>query len=473
MKNKNNESNNSINFNTKQKQPFLKIPHSNNNYNINNQEKKLSYKEQMKKILEEREALQNEINQLDEEKKSKKNSNQDPINHINILLEERFKNVYLQNNDYDKIKQKVKEDNEKFQNIIMDDFLLFRNRQKHYLEKLQDKYYVINRRKNNVNSLDENAELISEPLYLGENVKNIFAQLPQKRYNLVINSAGNTKNELINDVNSKFYKNKLCKGVIQCMGGGPSSKNFSPPERKFLEVNNVKMDRELFYDAKKEFNEKRYKEKLEKKCQENIIENEEKTVNVLNKLFDIKYNNYLKVINELENKNNENDNFKILSDIKDKITKDKLFGKLTHKQLNIFQKTNEEIKDIITGKNKDKENEIYNFYNEDKNNEYKEEYFNRLNEENNKFDEEFEKLNDEIKKMKKKYLNYKPNPTYKSKNKNNITKNKNNIKRNKSTSFAVNRKFYNDNPYHYKYNYNGASIPIKKVLKNDKEFEIF
>ena len=185
-----------------------------------------------------------------------------------------------------------------------------------------------------------------------------------------------------------------------------------------------------------------------------------------------------KVINELENKNNENDNFKILSDIKDKITKDKitkdkLFGKLTHKQLNIFKKTNEEIKDIITGKNKDKMNEIYNFDNEDKNNEYKEEYFNRLNEENNKFDEEFEKLNDEIKKMKKKYLNNKPNPTYKSKNKNNIPKNKNNIKRNKSTSFAVNRKYYNDNPYHYKYNYNGASIPIKKVLKNDKEFEIF
>ena len=49
------------------------------------------------------------------------------------------------------------------------------------LEKLQDKYYVINRRKNNVNSLDENAELVSEPLYHGENVKNIFGVILSPR----------------------------------------------------------------------------------------------------------------------------------------------------------------------------------------------------------------------------------------------------------------------------------------------------
>ena len=485
MKNKKNDSKYSTNFKTTHK-PSLKMPKTNpilsydknlSDNDINNEEQKLSYKEKLRKIYEERLEYQKKIKQLDDEEKknSSKNKNSS-INYLNSLLEEYFNNVYLRNKDYDKIKQKVKEDNDRFQNRLMEDFLLFRNRQKHALEKLQDKYYIINRRKNNLNCLDEKAELKSEPLYQGENAKNIFAQLPQKKYNLVINSSGDTKNELMNDINSKFYKNKLCQKVIQCMAGGTFNQNFSPPKKKFLEVNSVKMDRELFYDVKKELNLKRDIEKLEKKCEENIVANKEKTVNLQNELFDIKYNNYMKVINELESKNNDNENFKILTDIKDKITKDKLLGKLTHKQLNIFQKPDEEIKDIITGKNDDKENYLYNFYLEEKNNDYKEEeYYNRINEENNKFDEDIQKLNEEIEKMKAKYFYNKPEPKYKSKEKNKNKKNlknNNNIKRNKS-SYVGNRKYYNDNPYHYKYNYNGASIPIKKILKNDKEFEMF
>ena len=116
----------------------------------------------------------------------------------------------------------------------MDNFLIFKNRQKVFLEKLQDKFYVINRKKKNLKCLEENAQLISEPLYQGENIKNIFAQLPQQKYNLVINSAGDTKNELINDINSKFYKNKLCQGLIQCMAGEELQPNFIVPDKKIF-----------------------------------------------------------------------------------------------------------------------------------------------------------------------------------------------------------------------------------------------
>ena len=481
MKNKNNDSNFSTNFNTKPKLLLLKKQNyqqqslnnpilQNNNNNDLNQNKNLSYEEQMKKIYEERIKIQNRIKKLDDEEKnvSKNNTGNDPGPYLQNLFEEYFKNILLNNKDNEKTRQKILEDNEKFQNKLMEDFLIFKNRQKVYLEKLQDKYYVINRKKDNLNCLDEKAELISEPLYQGENVKNIFAQLPQQKYNLVINSAGDTKNELINDINSKFYKNKLCQGVIQCMAGESGQPNFIAPEKKFLEVNNVKMDRNLYIEGKNEFDLKRNKEKLEKECEEKIINNQEKTVNLENKLFDIKYNNYLKEIKELEN--NKTDNFQILRDIKAQMTKDKLFGKLTHKQLNIFKKSNEEIKNIITNKNKNSDNYgIYQFDLDDNNNEeekkLKEDYFKKINEENLKFEKDVKKLNDEIAKMNKKYCNNSKPKEKKITNNININKKRNN------SSYIGKRKYYNDNPYHYKYNYNGASIPIKKILKNNTDYE--
>ena len=458
MKNKNNDSNFSTNFNTKPKLLLLKkqnyqqqslggrILQNNNNNNGVNQNKNLSYDEQMKKIYEERIKIQNRIKKLDDEEInfSKNNAGNVPGQYLQNLFEEYFKNILLNNKDNEKTRQKILEDNEKFQNKLMEDFLIFKNRQKVYLEKLQDKYYVINRKKDNLNCLDEKAELISEPLYQGENVKNIFAQLPQQKYNLVINSAGDTKNELINDINSKFYKNKLCQGVIQCMAGESGQPNFIAPEKKFLEVNNVKMDRNLYIEGKNEFDLKRNKEKLEKECEEKIINNQEKTVNLENKLFDIKYNNYLDEINQIKDINKENLN--ILTDIKNKMTKDQLFNDLTYKQLNIFQKSEKEIKDIIEDRNNRFDYfDIDNKYDNEKENE---EYYKKLNDLKEKYEEDYNNLNMEINKLKNKY---------KDKNK---SKNK---KRNKSSNITK-RKYYNDNPNHYHYNYDRASINIKKKL---------
>ena len=82
--------------------------------------------------------------------------------------------------------------------------------------------------------------------------------------------------------------------------------------------------------------------------------------------------------------------------------------------------------------------------NENKNN--KEEYLKKLNEIKVKYEEDFQNLNEEINKLKKKYKN-------KSKNK----------KRTKSNNITK-RTFYNDNPNHYHYNYDRASINIKKKL---------
>jgi hypothetical protein len=328
------------------------------NNNINQNYNNLNYQEQMQKLIEERQKIQNRIKKLDNEEKKDFNSSnnstlelrqaqisycKDPFKYMDFLLEQHFKNNLIK--DDEKIKEKIKEDYEKFEKGLIEDFTIFKNRQKVYLEKLQDKNYIINRKKNNLNFLDEKAELVSEPLYQGEDIKNIFNQFPQYKYNLVINSAGDTKNELINDINSNLYKNKLCHGVIQSMSGGGCHPNYKSPEHKFLEVNNIKLNREKYIEGKRNFNIKRYKEKIEKDCEEKIYENELKTLNLENKLFDEKYNNYINKINECEKKNNEY--FKILSDIKDQMTKDKIFNDLTHKQLNIFKKSEEEIKDII------------------------------------------------------------------------------------------------------------------------------
>lgn len=270
---KNNDTNYSTNFNTKGKvsrynQRPLKINPNNNNENIN-------YEEQMKKIYEERQKIQNRIKKLDEEENKNTSNNKnfelrqaqlsyckDPFKYMDYLLEEYFKKVYNENNDEEKIKKKVEKDFENLQNNLIEDFEIFKNRQKVFFERIQDKYYVINRKKENLNMLNENAELQSEPLYQGENIKHIFNQLPQNKYNLIINSTGDTKNELINDENSKFYKNKLCRGVLQCMGN--ENQNFKPPENKFLEVNNIKKNLEFYLDGKRYFNLKREKEKWKK-----------------------------------------------------------------------------------------------------------------------------------------------------------------------------------------------------------------
>ena len=503
---KNTDSNFSTNFNSKPKLNIINTkfqkpfgPNINNNqlYSINDnnnnilnnngndnitQNNNLNYQEQMKKIYEERQKIQNRIKKLDDEEQNNygKNKNlelrqaqlsycKDPFRYMDYLLEQHFKNTYINNKDDEKIKKKVQEDYENFQKGLIDDFTIFKNRQKVFLEKLQDKYYVINRKKYNINCLDENAQLISEPLYQGEDIKNIFNQLPQYKYNLIINSPGDTKNELINDVNSNLYKNKLCQGVIQCMNGGGCKPDFVPPNKKFLEVNNVKMNRDFYIEGKRDFNTKRYKEKLERECEDNIFNNEEKTVNLENKLFDVKYNNYLNGVNEIENKNEEY--FKIINDIKDQMTKDKLFDILTQKQLNIFKKSKEEIKDILTQKNNNYK--LFEFNLDDNNcnekeKKIKEEYFKKMNEANVKFDNDVQKINNEIEKLKNKY-GY--NNKERNKSKDNINKginNKNNKKRNKS-SYIGNRKYYNDNPYHYNYNYNGASIPIKKTLNKFPE----
>lgn len=462
---KNNDTNYSTNFNTKAKvsrynQRPLKINPNNNNENIN-------YEEQMKKIYEERQKIQNRIQKLDEEENKNASNNEnielrqaqlsyckDPFKYMDYLLEEYFKKVYNENYDEEKAKKKVEKDFEKLQNDLIEDFEIFKNRQKVYFERIQDKYYVINRKKENLNMLDENAELQSEPLYQGENIKHIFNQLPQNKYNLIINSTGDTKNELINDKNSKFYKNKLCRGVLQCMGN--ENQNFKPPEKKFLEVNNIKKNLEFYLDGKRYFNLKREKEKMEKDCEANIIDNQEKTINVQNKLFDMKCQNYFNDIDEYKNKNEEY--FKYLNDIKDQMTKDNLFGKLTQKQLNIFKKSKEEIKDILTQKNGDFEG-LFNKDNNlcDENGKINEEYYNELMETNMKFENDLKNINNEINNIKNKY-------GFRDRGKSGAKMKKANNKKRNNSSYIRNRKYYNDNPFHYEYRYDGASIPIKKKL---------
>ena len=431
-------------------------------FNFNNKKNDInsnedSYQSKLKKIYEERQKIQNSIKQLEYEEKLINNKERniyahkahmnymkDPFKHMNLLLEQHFKNNII--NDDEELKKFVKKDFDKFQNQIMEDFTLFKNKQKVYLEKLQDKFFLLNRKKNNLKTLDENAELKSEPLYNGENIKNIFIEMPQNRYNLIINSASDTKTELINNNESKFYKNNICQNLIQCMGNTriENKNNFSPPINQFIEVNNAKISIDYFHNAKKEFNDKRENEKEIKEKEEKILNDETKNIDFHSKLFDTKYNNYQEEINELKNINEQN--MQIIGDIKNKMTKDKLFDDLTYKQLNILKKSENEIKEILSDKNSQFNNfEINSKEGQDK-------YLKRLNEMKDRYEDDYQQINKEIENLKKKYKN----------KSNKLSKNKN---RTKSSHDITKRKYYNDNPNHYNYNYDRASIPIKKILK--------
>lgn len=421
-----------------------------------------SYQSKLKKIYEERRKLQNSIEQIKNEQilnkkkernffeqKAHMNFIKDNFQYMNALIEQHFKNNLINNDE--EIKKFVKKDFDKFQNQIIEDFSIFKNKQKVFLERLQNKFVFVNKKKNNLQALDENGELKSEPLYNGENIKNIFIEMPQNKFNLIINSAGDTKQELINNNESKFYKNKICQNVIQCMGGAKDEfnfKNFSPPLNQFIEVNNAKISIDYYHDAKKEFNNKRKNEIEKKKKEEKIINDETKKINFNEKLFETKYKNYIEEIKELNDINEKN--MQIIGDIKNKMTKDKLFDDLTQQQLNIFKKSENEIIDILSNKNN--QFPYYNINNEEE----KEEYIKKLNLAKEKYEEDYQNINKEIENIKKKYRN---NSGNKNKNK---THNKD---RNKSSYNITKRKYYNDNPIHYNYNYDRASIPIKKILK--------
>jgi len=421
-----------------------------------------SYQSKLKKIYEERRKLQNSIEQIKNEQilnkkkernffeqKAHMNFIKDNFQYMNALIEQHFKNNLI--NKDEEIKKFVKQDFDKFQNQIIEDFSIFKNKQKVFLERLQNKFVFVNKKKNNLQALDENGELKSEPLYNGENIKNIFIEMPQNKFNLIINSAGDTKQELINNNESKFYKNKICQNVIQCMGGVKDEfnfKNFSPPLNQFIEVNNAKISIDYYHDAKKEFNNKSKNEIEKKKKEEKIINDETKKINFNEKLFETKYKNYIEEIKELNDINEKN--MQIIGDIKNKMTKDKLFDDLTQQQLNIFKKSENEIIDILSNKNN--KFPYYNINNEEE----KEEYIKKLNLAKEKYEEDYQNINKEIENIKKKYRN---NSGNKNKNK---THNKD---RNKSSYNITKRKYYNDNPIHYNYNYDRASIPIKKILK--------
>ena len=226
-----------------------------------------------------------------------------------------------------------------------------------------------------------------------------------------------------------------------------NKKNFSPPTNQFIQVKNAKISIDYYHKAKNEFKEKKENEIEMRKKEEKKINDENKNIDFQNKLFETKYNFYKDEINNIKDMNEQNLN--IIGDIKNKMTKDQLFDNLTQKQLNIFKKDENEIKDILCDKNS--KFDFFNIHNMDDNEKEKEEYLKKLNEIKDKYEEDFKNLNQEIDKLKKKYQN-------KSR-----TKNKNK-KRNKS-SIITNRKYYNDNPNHYHYNYDRASINIKKTLK--------
>jgi hypothetical protein len=180
-----------------------------------------------------------------------------------------------------------------------------------------------------------------------------------------------------------------------------------------------------------------------------------------------------KIFNEVY-ENNKNlskidfneDWFNFLDFIKKNMIKNKMFENLTISDLKILKLPLDQLKNKLN--NNDKNNKIPIFQNENEINNIKN---NKLNE----IDEEEKKINDDIENILLKYG--KDIEQLKSKqNKNNFVNNNNNINDNiiekmwNETKNIENRTFYNDNPYHYGYNYEGSSIDIKKFITKTTSF---
>ncbi len=456
-------------------------------------EKKINRFNENNKILEKRDKLKLKVNE-EIIKENKENSfenyneldkkilnyHKNPHEYIDYLLEKCFQQNYINSPSDEEIQKIIEKNYDNLMRELIEKFRKFHDKQKKKLKDLEDKYKEKDIRIKNKKQLTENDDLTSEPIYQGEDIKDIFLQEPNNKYNSIVNSNNNIKNNIINDNKSKFYIPRIANNVISCL----NDVNINIPNKNFISIENKQLEHKDYWNNRNYFDLEKDKIKNKEKLDSLLENNYKKTLDFQNKIFDEMFYQKFKHLDKAQILNEEG--FNVLEYLKNNLTEDNMFDDLFMKRLNIFQLPMEEIRRILTDLNfysipiKSENKEINDILKEKKEKEIE----NHYNQIENDIDNILLKYGKDIDKYKLQYKKEKE-----LRNKNFLIKDKNNdnnfaeqkveykehekinninddildklhdeIKNNEK------RIYYNDNPYHYKYNYFGPSIKINKKI---------
>jgi hypothetical protein len=244
-------------------------------------EKKEKIKEKIKQQIKEENKPKpfEKYNYLDE-KILKYHKN--PHEYIDYLLEKCFQDNYIKSPSDEEIKKKVEKDYDNFLLQLINKFQKFYHNQKYKLKQLENKIKVDDAYQKNKKILTDHDELISEPIYNGENIKDIFLEVPKNKFNSILNSKNNMANNMINDNKSNFYVPRIANNVISCL----NDVKVNIPNNKFISIENVNLQHKDYWNNRKFFDLERDKMKNQEKCENGILNHYKKTFEMQNKIFD-------------------------------------------------------------------------------------------------------------------------------------------------------------------------------------------
>ena len=286
---------------------------------------------------------------------------ENPEKYMDFLMELHMKELMKGEKDEEFYKERNREKYDELMSDLVSKFSSLFSSIKLHLNYLSNEAHyptkIMNQRR-----LGEHSPLVSEPLLRQENIWKIFAVLPQNKYNLIINHLGDVKKETVLDKESKFYELNIKKKVVECLGGdnrrGKNSNSNSNnranpinvPSKSFISVKDltIKNDRK-FKEEKIKFDEIKNKRIRDKTCEENIVKNLEKTVEIQKKIFDDLYEKYQNLDAEIRDKNTENE--RNIAYLKNNLDKSGFYDRLTHQQLGTFKSPEEQVRNIFQQNN--------------------------------------------------------------------------------------------------------------------------
>lgn len=363
-----------------------------------------------------------------------------PFAYIDYLLEMYFQKKLSFHSD-EEVKAKIKEDFEKIFKGINFKLNQFKNKQKLKLKELNDQIELRLRKKRNLIILKETDELSTEPLYNNENIEDIFIEQPQYKYTTIVSSIPSSKLTVLNDNQSKYYAPNINEQILSCLEK-ENTAELNPPHQRFIQSDDIRvnyMNRDELLEMKHLLDKDRALEQNEEKYQENITNHVKKTVEIQKKLLDdiitksnIDFEKYDSVSQQYD---------ELLQYMKTNLEKNQMFDKLSMSKLALFKYDINTIKKrLLQSDNEydsiEKKKSMLQF---------------EMNECN-------EIINDCLKKHRK---SIKQSTIIDDNNDINTLYHK---LKSKEKEDIENRIYYNDNPYHYNYNYIGSSIPISKTV---------
>jgi hypothetical protein len=405
-----------------------------------------------------------------------------PAAYLNYLLEYVFKNHkdYYTTPEYSEyLDIKNKENAEKFYKKLKK-----LNQEKEKKLKEQFREIITNIRSADVNKipnqtfLPENAELQSEVVKNSERIENIIAEQSWDKYNVIISSKGDYINNVLNDRDGGEYTMEhLTQNAMNCLKDPKGS--IEKPKREFFKIEDVKLSNDELCEGRKEFMLRRNKKKNTEECRALLQQELEKTIKMKRDMFNAMYENANKIDERLLKENEQQLN--LLLKIKKQMTEDRMFDNLTFtnlRQLGFYIDENkkfqlkndkqvetnvikeETITKEIDDSNKDNEKNYNNIPTNDKpftiddlvyrigGGKYMPSYLRDWRKDIN--DNKTQKENEEDKddKTKKRFGEKAP------------------LRKGRCYIETIGKRvYYNDNPYHYRYRYDGSSIKIHKQLE--------